>query len=131
MRQQEHRSERAKGSPKGSVEADKCEQVRSDLENAAKEAVQAGNAADMPALVAQAVRKARAEFDQMATNLPTSTATAQALMEVDSTGHKRPLEKASKGTTDDYEDDVLPDDQAIAGPKAERRRSTSPRKEHG
>ena len=125
------------------LDTDKCEQLWADLENAAEEAVKAGNVADIPALVAPAVRKARAEFDQMVAALfkttadavtgGVSTATAQAPMEVDASERKRPLDEVSKSKTDDVEEELQPSRQvrrhepASAVNEADRERSRSPR----
>ena len=119
------------------------EQEWADLEHSAEEAVKAGNAADIPALVAQAVRKARPEFDHMATALSKtaaeaatgggSTATAQAPMDVDAAERKRPLDEGSKSKTDDDEDELQPARQARRQEPAssvnetDRERSRSPR----
>ena len=48
------------------------------MDLAAEDAAKAGNISDLPAKVAQAVRKARAEFDQMVAALVRTTAGAAA-----------------------------------------------------
>ena len=137
LRQQEHRTEKTKVAPKVVLDTDKCEQVWASLEHSANEAVQTGNAADVPSLVAQAVRKARADFDQMVAALTSTDANAQVPMEVDASFRKRPLEELVKDKTNDDDDDFLPESQArqqdpaAAAHEPERRRSQSPRKEQG
>ena len=103
LRQQERRSEKNKAVRQVALDTEKCDQGWADLEHSAEEAGKASKAADIPALVAQAVRKARAELDHMVTALAKSaaeaaaeggsTAIAQAPMEVDAAELKRPLDE--------------------------------------
>ena len=146
LRQQEHRAEKDKAAPKATLDTDKCEQIGADLKHAAfqfEDAVKAGKSADIPVLMAQAVRRAKAEFVQMVTALSKtvaeaatgegSTATARAPMEVDAAERKRPLEEVSKSKTDDDEDELQPARQARRQEPAasvnetDKERSRSPR----
>ena len=55
---------------RATLDTDKCEQVWADLERAAfqlEEAVKSGKSADIPALMAMAVRRAKAEFAEVCT----------------------------------------------------------------
>ena len=79
LRLEEHRAEKDKAAPKATADTDKCEQVWADLEHAAfklEEAVKAGKSADIPALMALAVRKSKAECVQTVTALSKTAAEA-------------------------------------------------------
>ena len=147
LRQQEHRAEKDKAAPKATLGTDKCDQVWADLEHAAfqlEEAVKAGKSADILALMAMEVRRAKAEFGQMVTAISktaadaaaggAATASAQEPMEVDAAERKRPLEESSRSkTNDDDDDEPLPARQArrqepvVSVNETQRERSRSPR----